>query len=58
LKMELTVEDPLNYTESVTLGREWIWAPGESLQPWECVSLGPKDAEPDLDELIRMLESL
>ena len=58
LKMELTVEDPLNYTEPVTLGREWVWAPGEALQPWNCVSLGPKDAEPDLDELARMLESL
>ena len=58
LKMELTVEDSLNYTEPVTLGREWVWAPGEALQPWNCVSLGPKDAEPDLDELARMLESL
>ncbi|NNC66147.1 MAG: hypothetical protein HKN84_15290 [Gammaproteobacteria bacterium] len=58
LRMTLTVEDPLNYSEPVTLGREWVWAPDEELQPWNCVSLGPKDAEPDLDELTRMLESL
>ena len=58
LKMELLVEDPVNYTESVTLGREWVWAPEEELQPWNCVSLGPKDTPPDLDELTRMLEGL
>ena len=58
LRMTLTVEDPVNYTEPVTLGREWVWAPDEELRPWNCVSLGPKDAEPDLDELTRMLEAL
>ena len=58
LKMELVVEDPANYTESVTLGREWVWAPEEEIQPWNCVSLGPKDTAPDLDELTRMLEGL
>lgn len=58
LKMELTVEDPVNYTESITLGREWVWAPEEEIRPWNCVSLGPKDAEPDIDELSRMLEAL
>ncbi|NIW25587.1 MAG: hypothetical protein GWN29_14025 [Gammaproteobacteria bacterium] len=58
LRMTLTVEDPANYTEPVTLGREWVWAPEEQLQPWNCVDLGPKDAEPDLDELTRMLEAL
>ncbi len=58
LKMELVVEDPVNYTDNVTLGREWVWAPDEELQPWNCVSLGPKDTEPNLDELTRMLEGL
>lgn len=58
LKMELVVEDPANYTDSVTLGREWVWAPEEDIQPWNCVSLGPKDTAPDLDELTRMLEGL
>lgn len=58
LRMQLTVEDPINYTEPVTLGRGWVWAPDEVIQPWNCVSLGPKDAEPDLDELTRMLETL
>ena len=42
----------------MTLGRAWVWAPHEHLQPWNCVSLGPRDAEPDLDELAEMLESL
>ena len=58
LKMELAVEDSVNYTETFTLGREWIWAPEEEIHPWNCISLGPKDAEPDIDELSRMLESL
>ncbi len=58
LRMELTVEDPVNYTEPVTLGRGWVWAPDEVIEPWNCVSLGPKDAELDLDELTRMLEAL
>ncbi len=58
LTMQLVVEDPVNYTAPVTLGREWVWAPEEALQPWNCVSLGPKDTEPDVDELARMLEAL
>jgi len=58
LQMELTLEDPVNYTEPVTLGRGWVWAPDDEIQPWNCVSLGPKDAEPDLDELTRILEGL
>lgn len=58
LRMELTVEDPVNYTETVTLGRAWVWAPDDQILPWNCVSLGPKDAEPDLDELERLLEAL
>ena len=58
LNLELVIEDPANYTEAITLGREWVWAPAEEIKPWECISLGPKDAEPDVDELIRMLEQL
>ena len=32
LQMELLVDDPTNYTQTVTLGREWIWSPDEHLQ--------------------------
>lgn len=58
LQMELLVDDPVNYTEPFTLAREWVWAPAEQLYPYECVSLGPRDAAPDIDELARMLEEL
>ena len=58
LRLELVIEDPANYTEAITLGRQWVWAPEEEVHGWECISLGPKDAEPDLDELARMLEEL
>ena len=59
LQMELTVDDPTNYTETFTLRREWVWAPGEELHVYECVNLGPRgDEAPDIDELVRMLEEL
>ena len=58
LHMELVVEDPVNYTESVTLSREFIWSDEEQVQLWNCISLGPRFAEPDIDELVRMLEGL
>ena len=59
LRMELLVEDPANYTEPFILARRWIWNPGEELQDYGCVSLGPRGAEaPDIDELLRMLEEL
>lgn len=58
LQLELTVDDPINYTETFTLGRVWVWAPEEELRQWECVSLGPRNSEPDIDELARMLEEL
>ena len=58
LLMELEIDDPVNYTEPFTLGRTFIWAPHEEIRPWVCVSLGPNDVPPDLDELTRMLEEL
>ena len=58
LHMELVVEDPVNYTASLTLGREWIWSPDEQIIPWDCVSLGSRDGEPDIDELRRMFNEL
>lgn len=56
LQVELLVEDPVNYSETVRLGRQWIWSPEEQVRQWECFSLGPRDSEPDVDELVRMLQ--
>ena len=58
LQLELEIVDPVNYTESFPMGREFIWAPEEEVRPWVCIDLGPKDEPPDLDELTRMLEEL
>ena len=58
LQMELVINDPVNYTQTFTLGRKWIWAPYEELQEYECINLGPRDQTPDIDELTRMLENL
>ena len=60
LQMELLVDDPVNYTEPLKLGRLWGWSPDERIRPWNCFSLQPpRDAEPvDVDELARMLEAL
>ena len=56
LQLELLVDDPVNYTETFKLGREWIWAPDDQVLPYDCISLGPRDSEPDIDELLRILE--
>ena len=58
LVLEVVVDDPVNYTETFTLARDWIWAPHEEIRPWVCIDLGPGDAEPDIDELVRQLEAL
>lgn len=58
MQMELLVEDPVNYTDSLTFGRGWVFSPGAEVRPWECVSLGARDAAPDIDELVRMLDAL
>ena len=55
LQMELVIDDPVIYTRAVTLEREWLWAPQEQVLPWNCISLGPRDEEPDIDELRRLL---
>ena len=58
LQLEVTVDDPVNYTDTFALGRVWVWAPHEEIRPWVCIDLGPADAEPDIDELTRLLEQL
>ena len=59
LQMDVTVEDPVNYAQPVTIGREWVWSPDAPKLPWNCVSLGPRHADDlDIDELRRRLEEL
>ena len=58
LTLEVTVDDPVNYTGTFTLGRPWVWAPHEEIRPWVCIDLGSGDVEPDIDELARQLEAL
>ncbi len=55
LQMDLLIDDPVNYMRPVKLAREWIWSPDEQVRPWNCVNLGPRDSEPDIDELRRLL---
>ena len=58
LHVEVEIDDPVYYTETFTMAREWVWSPDEQLQDWGCVDFGDKDAPPDIDELVRMLEEL
>jgi hypothetical protein len=58
LRVEIRVDDPVYYTDTVVLGRELAYTVEEEVRPWGCVNLGPKDEEPDIDELLRMLEEL
>lgn len=58
LTLEVTVNDPVNYTRTFTLARPWVWAPHEEIRPWICIDLGSGDVEPDIDELARQLEAL
>jgi hypothetical protein len=57
LKMEVVVDDPLNYSEPVRIGRTWVWSPDAPLLPWACVGLGQRyNDELDISELRRLLE--
>jgi len=58
LLMELTVHDPVNYTQPITFTRNWVWTPDQEALPWNCVSLGPRDGEPDIDALRELLKDL
>ena len=59
LQMEVTVDNPVNYSQPVTIGREWVWSPDAPKHPWNCVSLGPRHTDDlDIDELRRRLEEL
>ena len=36
LDYAVTATDPVTFTEAVVLTRDWIWLPGETVQPYEC----------------------
>ena len=36
LNYSVTAADPATFTEPVVLTRDWIWLPGETVQPYEC----------------------
>ncbi len=36
LNYSVTATDPVTFTEPVELTRDWIWLPGESVQPYDC----------------------
>ena len=58
LQLELEIDDPVYYTETFTMGREFIWAPEEEIREWTCVDFGDSTEPPDIDEFLRMLEEL
>ena len=58
LQMTLVVDDPVNYTEPVTLGRTWLWSADERVRAWHCISLGARGSEPDIEALAEALEAL
>ena len=37
LDYQMTVTDPAVFTEPVTLERYWLWRPGETIKPFECI---------------------
>ena len=37
LNYEMTVTDPLNFTEPVVLEKYWLWLPDEEIYAFECV---------------------
>ena len=37
LDYEITVTDPVIFTEPVTMNSNWIWRPGESIKPYNCI---------------------
>jgi hypothetical protein len=37
LDYELTITDPGTFTEPVTLTSHWVWIPGETIKPYDCI---------------------
>jgi Family of unknown function (DUF6152) len=40
LNYTMTVTDPATFTEAVELRRTWVWRPGETVRPYNCVEAG------------------
>jgi hypothetical protein len=45
LTYELTTIDPVNFTEPVTSGKQWLYLPDQEVRPYECAS-GPAGSAP------------
>lgn len=37
LNYSMTVTDPVNFTEPVTMTKFWVWRPGEEVRPYNCL---------------------
>jgi hypothetical protein len=37
LDYQITITDPATFIEPVTMSSYWIWRPGETIQPYECI---------------------
>jgi len=40
LNYTMTVTDPATFTEPLELKRSWVWRPGETVKPYNCVEAG------------------
>jgi len=38
LDYTVTVTDPETFTEPVTMRKQWVWRPGETVEPYECTN--------------------
>ena len=38
LDYTITVTDPQTFTEPVTMRKQWVWRPGETVKPYECTN--------------------
>ena len=37
LDYQITVTDPATFSEPVTMSSYWIWRPGETIKPYDCI---------------------
>ncbi len=42
LDYTMTVIDPETFTEPVTQRKYWLWRPGETIEPWDCLESDPE----------------
>lgn len=53
LDYRMTVIDPSTFTEPVTFTSHWIWRPGETVKPYECIETPDSWTTADRDEFAR-----